>query len=72
MQDGYPHCRGRGSVIGQGKNELEPTFPSFLPDVLCDPTDLIWKEGTPFEAMTDHSVFIDCVLAEDFRGFPLV
>ena len=28
-------------------------FPSFsLPDVLCDPTDLIWRKWSPFEAMT--------------------
>ena len=27
-------------------------FPSFtLPDVLCDPTDHIWRKGTPFKAM---------------------
>ena len=27
-------------------------FPSFsLTDVLCDPTDLIWRKRTPFEAM---------------------
>ena len=31
-------------------------FPSFsLPDVLCDPTDLIWRKGTPFEAMTGRT-----------------
>ena len=23
--------------------------------MLCDPTDLIWKKGTPFEAMTDRT-----------------
>ena len=23
-----------------------------FPDVLCDPTDLIWRKGTPFEAIT--------------------
>ena len=32
-----------------------PSPPCFLPSpfltVLCDPTDLIWREGTPFEAM---------------------
>ena len=28
-------------------------IPSFsLPDVLCGPTDLIWRKGTSFEAMT--------------------
>ena len=31
-------------------------FPSnSLPDVLCDPTDLIWRRGTPFEAMTGRT-----------------
>ena len=23
--------------------------------MLCDPTDLIWRKGTPFEAMTGHT-----------------
>ena len=47
-------------------------FPSFsLPDVLCDPTDLIWRKGTPFEAMTGRTVTSsDGLLAEDFWGFP--
>ena len=36
-----------------------PFFPSFtLPDVLYNPTDLIWKQGTPFETMTDRTAFI--------------
>ena len=26
-----------------------------LPDVLCDPTDLIWRKGTQFEAMTGRT-----------------
>ena len=31
-------------------------IPSFsLPDVLRDPTDLIWRKGTPFEAMTGRT-----------------
>ena len=43
-------------------------FPPFsFPDVLRDSTDLIWREGTPFEAMT---AFIEGVLAEIIRGFP--
>ena len=29
-----------------------------LPDVLYDPTDVIWIWGTPFEAMTGRTVFI--------------
>ena len=47
-------------------------FPSFsLPDVLCDPTDLIWRKGTPFEAMTGRTApSIDALLAKVFWGFP--
>ena len=33
-----------------------PLFPSFsLLEVLCDPTDLIWRKKTPFEAMADRT-----------------
>ena len=41
-------------------------FPSFsLPAVLCDPTDLIWRKGTPFKAMTGCTASLsDCLLAE--------
>ena len=48
------------------------SFPSFsIADVLCDPSDLIWKEGTPFEAMTGRTApSSNCFLAEVFRGFP--
>ena len=36
---------------------LKKSFPSFsLPDVLCDPTDIIWRKGTPFEVMTGRTV----------------
>ena len=47
-------------------------FPSFsLPDVLCDPTDLIWRKGTPFEATTGRTApSPDGLLAEVFWGFP--
>ena len=35
-------------------------FPSSsLPDVLCDSTNLIWSEGTPFEAVTGSKAFIE-------------
>ena len=46
-------------------------FPSFsLPDVLCDPNDLIWRKGTPFEAMTGRTApSSDGLLAEVFWGF---
>ena len=34
-------------------------FPFFsLPDAFCDPTDLIWTQGTPFEETTGRTVFI--------------
>ena len=42
----------------------------FLPDVLCNPTVLIWREVTRFEAMTDCTAFIDVLLVEVFQGFP--
>ena len=43
-------------------------FPSFsLPYVLCDPTDLIWRKGTPFETMTGRTApSSDDLLAEVF------
>ena len=42
-----------------------------LPDVLCDPTDLIWRKWTPFEAMTGRTApSSDGLLAEVFWGFP--
>ena len=43
---------------------------SSIPEVLCDPINLILKEETPFEAMTGLTAFIDGLLAEVFRGFP--
>ena len=40
-------------------------------DVLCDRTDLIWRKGTPFEAMTGRTApSSDGLLAEVFWGFP--
>ena len=31
-------------------------FPSSsLPDALCDPTDLVWRQGSPFVAMTGRT-----------------
>ena len=45
-------------------------IPSFsLPNVLCDPTDLIWRKGTPFEAMTGRTPpSSDGLLAEDRKS----
>ena len=34
--------------------------------MLCNPTDLIWRQGIPFEAMTGHTAFIDGLLADVF------
>ena len=52
---------------------IDLTFPIlsfFLPDVLCDPTDLIWRQETPFEAMTGRTASSsDSFLAEAFWGF---
>ena len=46
-------------------------LPSFLPDVLCNPTDSIWRKGTPFEEMTGRTApSSDGLLAEVFWGFP--
>ena len=47
---------------------LSPSF--YFPDVLCDPTVLIWRKETPFEAMTDRTaISSDGFLAEVFWGF---
>ena len=38
--------------------------------VMCDPTDLIWRKGTSFEAMTGRTApSSDGLLAEVFWGF---
>jgi hypothetical protein len=51
-------------------NVVLPFFPSLsLPNMLSDPTDLIWKKGTPFEAITNRRAFVDGLLAEVFWGF---
>ena len=61
-------------MIPQNKNVLIriPSFLSFsLPDVLFDPTDLIWRKGTPFEGMTGRTdPSSDGLLDEVFRDFP--
>ena len=50
-------------------NDHYPEQP--LPDVLCDPTDLIWSKGIPFEAMTGRTApSSDGLLPEVFWGFP--
>ena len=44
-----------------------PFFSS--PDVLCDPTDPIWRKGTQFEPMTGRTApSSDGLLAEAFWG----
>ena len=54
-------------------NPPRPFLISFLSlsDVLCDPTDLIWRKEIPFEAMTVcTSSSLDGFLPEVFWGFP--
>jgi hypothetical protein len=48
---------------GKNRTHVDPSFSLY--DVLCDPTDLIWRKGTPFEAMTGRKapssdVFLIC------------
>ena len=45
---------------------LLPVLSFSSPDVLCDTTNFIWREGTPFEVMTSRTVSIDGLLAEVF------
>ena len=46
-------------------------LPFFLPNMLCDPTDLIRRKGIPLEAMTGRRApSSDCLLAEVFWDFP--
>ena len=59
------HNEWVGSDVWMGRRRyLSPTalslFSSFsLPDLLCDATDLIWRYGTPFEAMTGRTAFMN-------------
>ena len=68
--------KGMTKYLDKAKNRhIYPVLsliPSFsIPDVLCDPTDLIWRKGTPFEVMTDRTApSSDSLLAEVFWGFP--
>ena len=42
-----------------------------LVDVLCDPSDLIWRKGAQFEAMTGYTApSSDGLLTEVCLGFP--
>ena len=70
---GQQVCRIPGNLIASHHfHSILSLIPSFsLPDVLCDPTDLIWKKGTSFEAMTGRTApSSDGLLAEVFWGFP--
>ena len=40
----------------------------FLSDVLCYPTDLIWRKGAPFEAMTGLTALLSDDLLLRFFG----
>ena len=69
------HCLNalvwRNKYIGKEPLPVLSLFPSFsLPDVLCDPIDLIWRKRTPFEAMTGRTApSSDGLLAEVFWDF---
>ena len=60
----------REKVI-EGKKDREDTVfqraKLSFPDVLCNPTELVWRKGTTFEAMTGRSVLSsNSLLAEVF------
>ena len=60
------YAKGRENA----KNKMSKT-PFSLPDVLCDPTDLIWRKGTSFEAITGRTApSSDGLLAEVLWCFP--
>ena len=67
----YEAVLARGSLVLLFHPVLS-LFPSFyLPDVLCDSTDLIWRKGTPFEAMSGRTApSSDGLLAKVFWGSP--
>ena len=71
------HCRktellGYEVLLTSPPPTVLSCFPPFsFPDGLCDPTDLICRKGSPFEAMTGRTApSSDGLLAEVFWGFP--
>ena len=52
----HVNCLQYGACTWLGAPSSRPSIS--LPDMLCDTTDLIWRKGTPFEAMTGHRPFI--------------
>ena len=56
-------------LLAESCSPVLSLFPSFsLPD---DPTDLIWRKGIPFAAMTGRTAPLsDVLLAEVFWSFP--
>ena len=56
--------------VGDHVSQSYSTPGNILILLLCDPKDVIWMEGTPFQAMPGRVVFIDRLLSEVFRGFP--
>ena len=38
-----------------------PRLPPYLPDTLCDSTEIISRQWTPFEEMTGRKVFINLI-----------
>ena len=55
-------------ILYDGIETPGPFLLSFLlPDMLRDPTDLTWRKGSPFEAMTGRTIpSSDGLLAEVF------
>ena len=43
--------------------------PFYIPDVLCDPINLIWRQKISFEAMTGSTAIMDGLLSQVFRFF---
>ena len=62
---------GPPRLLNQPNYPVLSLIPSFsLSDVLCDPTDLIWRIGTPFEAMAGRTApSLHGLLAEVFWAF---
>ena len=66
-----PHQLKAFLAAAHGQQTVLSFYPSFsLSDVLCDPTDFIWRYGISFETLTGLTAFIDGLRTEVFRSFP--
>ena len=75
VQDDPPHEGSQYIPISLSLSLSKITsIPSFLPppslDMQCYLSNVIQRQGTPFEVMTGRTAFIYGLLAEVFRGFP--